>query len=545
MIAIVPRPQALRADAGTFVVTPETHLVAPAALRGAAVLLQALIRPALGFALPLVEHEPRPGDIVLTVDEALRDEAYRIVVTTSTVTLTAANDTGARWAVQTLRQLFPARVYHPAHSDTLWQLPACQISDEPRFGWRGVMLDVARHFFTPAELRRFIDHLAMHKFNVLHLHLSDDQGWRIQILRYPRLTEVGGWRRSSQVGTDRDADDGTPHGGFYTQDQLRTLVAYAAERGITVVPEIDLPGHSQAAISAYPWLGATSETLEPWTRWGINPQALAMTEQTVAFFCAVLDEVVAIFPSRHIGVGGDECVKTQWHDHAETQATMHRLGLTEDDDLQAWFLHRLGAHLATRGRVLFGWDEILDGGAPEGALVAVWRGQTPAIAAARQGHDVVMCPDTSVYLDYRQSDLPTEPVPVGPVLSLADTYAFEPVPAEMSAQEARHVIGGQANIWTEHLTSVRRLDYMAFPRLCAIAEALWAPLPRDEADFGERLSRHLPRLDAADIEYRPLGGPEPWQQRPAIPGRPISREQREATVRDLTAKIRETLAPPR
>ncbi|MFV0373023.1 beta-N-acetylhexosaminidase [Microbacterium sp.] len=539
MTTLIPRPRRLLSGAGRFTLSSRTRLVAPTALIAAAIRLQESLRAPTGFPLPIVEATAGPDDILLHHNPALAPEEYRLAVADTGVRIDASCSRGAGWAGQTLLQLFPAAVYRRARVDADWSAPAVAISDAPRFGWRGAMLDVARHFRTPAELRRFIDQLAMHRLNVLHLHLTDDQGWRIQIHRYPRLTEVGAWRSASQIGTHPDAFTTEPHGGYYTQDELRELVAYAAERGITIVPEIDLPGHSQAAIAAYPSLGVIGEPMEPWTRWGINPNALAMTDDTVAFFCHVLDEVIDIFPSPHIGIGGDECVKTQWHDDDATQARMRALGLDDEEQLQNWFIARLGEHLTRRGRILYGWDEILEGGgAPGHAVVASWRGTVGAVSAARAGHEVVLCPDDSVYLDYRQSDAPDEPIPVGTVLTVADVYAFEPIPDALTEDEAALVLGGQANLWTEHIDSVRRLDYMAFPRLCAVAEVLWSGPERDAADFAARLQTHLARLDAAGIEYRPADGPLPWQRRPGIPGRPQTRGEREVEMARLTENIR-------
>jgi len=306
---------------------------------------------------------------------------------------------------------------------------------------------------------------------------------------------------------------------------------------VTVVPEIESPGHVQAALAAYPELGVTGEALEVASRWGIIPNVLNVEEATVEFFRNVLDEVMELFPSAYIGIGGDECPKDQWRADARTQERMRELGVTTEDELQSWFVQQLDEHIGSRGRRLFGWDEILEGGLAPGATVASWRGMTGAIAAARAGHDVVSCPDDQVYLDYRQSDLGSEPVPVSIVLTLEDVYAFDPVPAELTSEEARHVLGGQANIWTEHMDSPRTVDYFAFPRLCALAEAVWTGGERDFADFSRRLEHHLLRLDAIGVEYRRASGPLPWQQRPGIPGRPSSREARAAHIAELVAGI--------
>jgi hexosaminidase len=293
----------------------------------------------------------------------------------------------------------------------------------------------------------------------------------------------------------------------------------------------------QAALAAYPELGVTGEQLEVWTRWGINPAVLNAEESTVDFFTNVLDEVMQLFPSPYIGVGGDECPKDQWRADPRTQQRMAELGIPDEEALQSWFIRRLDDHLSAAGRKLFGWDEILEGGLAPGATVASWRGMTGAVTAARRGHDVVACPDYGVYLDYRQSDSADEPIPVGIVLTVADVYGFEPIPAELTEDEARHVLGGQANIWTEHMDSPRTVDFFAFPRLCALAEALWSAQERDYDDFAGRLDEHLARLDALGVEYRRPWGPQPWQRRPGIAGRPSTLDQRDAHIAQMVANI--------
>jgi hexosaminidase len=410
-------------------------------------------------------------------------------------------------------------------------VPACRIEDAPRFAWRGAMLDVARHFLPKDVVLRYVDLLAVHKLNVLHLHLTDDQGWRIEIKRYPRLTEVGAWRTRTKAGLrESPLWDERPHGGYYTQDDIREIVAYAAERHITVVPEIDIPGHSQAAIAAYPELGNTdvidTTTLPVLTTWGVNPNVLAPTDTVLRFYENVFAEVLELFPSQFLHIGGDECAKDQWRASDTAQARIKELGLDGEDELQSWIIRHFDRWLTSQGRRLIGWDEILEGGIAEGAAVSSWRGYAGGIAAARAGHDVVMCPKSHVYLDYRQSARADEPVPIAYVRTLEDVYRFEPVPEDgLSPAEAAHIIGAQANIWTEAMDSVRAVDYMAFPRLAAFAETVWSELPapgaRDYDGFTGRMTSHYARLDALGVEYRPPAGPLPWQTRPGVIGRPI------------------------
>lgn len=532
---LIPRPATMKVTEGEFELVAATGICASPGLEPVVAWLQGALRPATG--LPLGESSD--GSLRLTLDPRLGAEAFALATTTHGISIEGGDAAGVFYGCQALLQLLPPAVFRRSTvSGVRWAVPAVQIQDAPRFTWRGTMLDVARHFMPKHDVLRFIDLMAMHRLNVLHLHLTEDQGWRIEILRYPRLTQVGAWRRESQVGAQEDAPgDGRPHGGFYTQDDIREIVAYAAARFITVVPEIESPGHVQAALAAYPELGVTGEQLEVWTRWGINPCVLNAQESTVDFFRNVLDEVMALFPSPYIGVGGDECPKDQWRADPRTQQRMAELGIQDEEALQSWFIGRLDDHLSAAGRKLFGWDEILEGGLAPGATVASWRGMTGAVTAARRGHDVVACPDYGVYLDYRQSDSPQEPIPAGIVLTVADVYRFEPIPAELTQDEALHVLGGQANIWTEHMDSPRTVDFFAFPRLCALAEALWSGQERDYDDFAGRLDKHLARLDAAGVEYRRPSGPLPWQERPGIAGRPSTLEQRAEHIAQMVANI--------
>src|SRR6478735_830554 len=509
---IIPTPTRADSRPGGFVIRPDTVLVAAGDAVGPATVLRELLGPATGLDLRITERESGGGnEIVLSVDRSstqLGSAGYRLGVDDDGVRVVAAEPAGLCWAVQTVRQLLPPAIYASAVVDGVrWRIPAAEILDIPRFSWRGLMIDLARWFRPVAEVRRLIELAAMHKVNVLHLHLTDDQGWRFECRRYPRLTEIGAWRSRSMVGP---ADDGVfddrPHGGFYTQAELRELVGVAARLGVTLVPEIDVPGHMTAAIAAYPELGNDpNRRLSVGDRWGIIEEVLNVEEETVEFITNVLDEVMEVFPSSYIHIGGDECPRVEWAASARAQQRKRELGLSSDDELQAWFIARLAEHLSANGRKLIGWDEILDGGIADDATVMSWRGEDGGIRAARAGHDVVMTPEQEVYLDYYQGDPATEPWAPRGMNTLAGILDFEPVPAVLTAEQATHVLGTQANLWVEYIPTRKQLDYMLFPRLCAVSEVAWGSPVRSPAEFRRRLPEHLRRLDVLGVGYRPPG----------------------------------------
>ncbi|MGW9118128.1 beta-N-acetylhexosaminidase [Streptomyces sp. NPDC055663] len=544
---LLPRPVSVHIDNGEFVLDASTAITAAPELRSTARWLQSVLRPSTGLDLPLLPPSSPPPlrsearhVIDLRLGEGLGPEAYRLRVTSGGVLIEGGDRAGVFYGCQSLLQLLPAEVHRRAETTGVrWAMPVVRIEDAPRFAWRGTMLDVARHFMPKHDVLRFLDLMAMHRLNTLHLHLTDDQGWRVEILHHPKLTEIGAWRRESPLGASPDAPgDGRPHGGFYTQDDIREIVGYAEQRHITVVPEIDIPGHSQAAIAAYPELGVGGGQSEVWTRWGVNPRVLNTEESTVGFFRDVLDEIMDLFPGPVIGVGGDECPTTEWREDARSQELMRQRGLSHENELRSWFVRQLGSHVTSRGRQLLGWDDLLEDEVPAGTVVASWRGMTGAVTAARRGLQVIACPDDQVYLDYRQSERSDEPIPVAVPVTVETAYGFDPVPPELTDAERAHVLGGQANIWTEHMDSPRTVDYFAFPRLCAVAEALWTTGDRRYEEFRGRLDRHLARLDAIGVEYRRETGPLPWQTRPGIEGRPSTPAEREAFIDELVADIK-------
>ncbi|MFD6192791.1 beta-N-acetylhexosaminidase [Streptomyces sp. NPDC060275] len=526
---VIPRPRHAVAQDAYFDLGPDTRLVAGAGAEDTERWLRATLGAATG--LPLAPGGDGGGAVRLSLDGELADEGYHLDVAPEGVHLTGGGPAGLFWGAQTLRQLLGPDAFRRAPlPGRRWRLPLGRIEDAPRFGWRGLMLDVSRHFMPKDGVLRQLDLMAAHKLNVLHFHLTDDQGWRIEIKRHPKLTETGSWRSRTKFGHRASPLwEDKPHGGYYTQEDIREIVAYAAARHITVVPEIDVPGHSQAAIAAYPELGNTdvidTTSLSVWDTWGVSPNVLAPTENTLRFYEGVFEELLELFPSEFVHVGGDECPKDQWRASATAQTRMAELGLADEDELQSWFIQHFDTWLAERGRRLIGWDEILEGGLAKGAAVSSWRGYAGGIAAARAGHDVVMCPEQQVYLNFREDGGEDEPVPIAFVRTLEDVYRFEPVPAELTPEESGHVIGTQANLWTEVTENQERVDYQLFPRLAAFAEVAWSALPapadRDYAAFERRMAAHYRRLDALGVGYRPPAGPRPWQRRPGVLGRPM------------------------
>lgn len=475
-VSLVPRPERVELGDGSLRLPPDAGVRGP---RDVA----ALARECLGLN--------GDGDEVLLelVDEpALGDEGYRLRIGPDGARAAATTPAGLRWAVQTLRQLL-----RDGH------LPHLEILDRPRFPWRGSLLDVARWCHPLPFLYRYVDLLALHKLNVLHLHLTDDQGWRFEVERYPRLTEVGGFREGSPVGhANRATTDRVRHGGFYTQRELRDLVRYAALRGVRIMPEIDAPGHMQAAVAAYPWLGN-----RPWRRhhvrkeWGISSHVLNVSGEAVAFVRHVLDELMDVFPGEHVHIGGDEVPVDEWAADPAARRKAGELGLSGPEGLLGWWSGQLAAHLSAAGRRAGVWDELVEHGVPDGAVVFAWRGADRVDLSARAGHPVVAAPYEHTYLDWAESDHPDEPLAINGVLPLEEVYAYRPPGG---------ALGLQGQLWSEYLPTPELVEWRAFPRLSAIAEAGWSPGEPDFADFGLRLRGHLDLLGREKVNFNSLKG---------------------------------------
>lgn len=514
-IAIVPRPASITLGGGAFVLSPRTTIWTDRADSAVARRFVRELAPATGYALSVRVGASGSGPRIVfrragARDTSLGPEGYRLEATPSVITITASAPAGAFYATQTIRQLLPVQIFRAARVDGVqWRVPGVTIVDRPRFQWRGMHLDVSRHFVPKEFVKKYIDLLALQKMNRFHWHLTDDQGWRIEIKKYPRLTSVGAWRNRTLVGHERqdttgNVYDSKRHGGFYTQDDIREIVAYARDRFITIVPEIEMPGHSQAAIAAYPSLGNFGDSIGVWDQWGVSTHILNPSDTTVRFMQDVLTEVMSLFPGSYVHIGGDEATKVEWKASPRAQARMKALGLTTEDQLQSWFTTQMDAFLTAHGRRLVGWDEILEGGLAPNAIVMSWRGTAGGIAAARAGHDVVMAPGSHTYFNYYQvRDTASEPLAIGGYLPIDSVYAYDPVPAELEPRFASHILGAQGQIWTEYIEGPKDVEYMAYPRASALAEVLWTPKDRqDFADFTRRLAVHEQRLEALDVNFR-------------------------------------------
>jgi hexosaminidase len=510
--AVIPRPAVLTPRAGAYRLSARTVLRTDPAFRAVARRFARDVAAPTGLELA-VAPLGGTGGIMLRRDAALPVEGYRLDVTPQGVTVHASAPAGAFYALETVKQLLPPAIYREAPvAGVTWAVPAVHVEDAPRFAWRGAHLDAGRHFMPKEFVKKYVDLLARHKMNRFHWHLTEDQGWRLEIRKYPRLTQVGACREQTQVGLHQSDPakrvfNGTRHCGFYTQEDVREVVAYAAERMVTVVPEVEMPGHSQAAVFAYPQLSSSPDTApNPGVLqvWGVSPYIINPTDANVAFMQDVLAEVLELFPSPWIHIGGDEAIKDQWKTNPAIQARITALGLKDEHELQSWFIRQMDGFLTQRGRRLIGWDEILEGGLAENATVMSWRGMAGGIAAAKAGHDVVMAPGTHTYFDHYQSqDRAREPLAIGGFTNLEKVYSFEPVPPELSPAEGKHVLGAQGQLWTEYIPTPKHLEYMAYPRLVALSEVVWSPAARRSwPDFQQRLPRHLARLDALDVNYR-------------------------------------------
>ena len=508
---VVPQPASLQRTEGSFRIDRKVPVyvdIADSAILRTVGFLNERLQKAAGFSLDVISGDDplhhRDEGAILVLDAGLMKEAYNLDVTPKGIVIEYGSGAGVFYAIQTLFQLLPEAIFADSvQRGVRWEVPCCSIEDSPRFPYRGMHLDCCLHFFDIPFLKRYIDLMALHKVNRFHWHLTEDQGWRIEIKKYPLLTEKGQWRKETVVGSLYSGIyDGKPHGGFYTQEEARDLIKYAAERYVTIIPEIEIPGHSLAAISCYPELSCGLEDhYETATRWGIFKQVYCPKEETFKFLEDVFDEIIELFPSELIHIGGDECPKASWKKCPHCQALIRKLGLKDEYELQSWFIQRMEKYINAKGRQIIGWDEILEGGLAPNAKVMSWLGEEGGIKAAQQHHEVVMSPYPKYYLDYWQGDPDSEPLAMGGPTLLRTMYEYEPVPAVLTPEERRYIIGVEGCVWTEYMPTPARVEYMAWPRMCAIAEAGWTRAPKDWEGFTSRLETHLGRLDRLGVGY--------------------------------------------
>ncbi|CAH0996204.1 hypothetical protein EMA8858_02335 [Emticicia aquatica] len=515
--AIIPKPTQLTMANGFFTVNPQTKILIPKNTEGIRPLAEMLAERFLivaGMRLNIEEFESptlavsQQKNIVFTplnsknADKPLGEEDYILKVESNSVIISAATAKGDFYALQSLLQLLPTQIYSSSSiNDVKWTIPNCTIFDQPQFGYRGLMLDVSRHFFPISFVKKYIDLLAIHKMNTFHWHLTDDQGWRIEIKKYPKLTEIGSKRKESMEGHYSDQRfDGKPYGGFYTQEEIAEVVKYAQKKYINVIPEIEMPGHAMAALAAYPALGCSKGPYEVGTKWGVYDDVFCPTEQTFSFLEDVLTEVIALFPSNYVHIGGDECPKISWKNSQFCQDLMKKEGLKDEHELQSYFIKRIDKFLTSKGKKMIGWDEILEGGISPNATIMSWRGIEGGVEAVKQNHDAIMTPGSHCYLDAYQSDPSSEPVAIGGFLPLEKVYAYNPVPSGLTVEQAKHILGVQGNLWSEYIATPSHAEYMLFPRASALAEVGWSSA-KDYQDFTTRLKIHFERLKYLAVNY--------------------------------------------
>jgi len=498
-INIIPRPVSIQHYEGVFHFSNNTKIfAADSSSVKDAIAFNELLKKDFGFELSITNKNSDTNCVELQTSSQnnFKTDEYHLAVSGNHIFI-EGKDAGVFYGLISLLQL-PVRDY-----DSTLYIPCVSFEDYPRFSWRGMHLDVSRHFFPKEFIERYIDYLARYKFNTFHWHLTDDQGWRIEIKKYPLLTQIGAWRSGSMIGVYRDQKfDSVRYGGYYTQDDVREIVAYARERHVTIVPEIEMPAHCLAALASYPQFSCTGGPFEVGKAWGGYDDIFCPKEETFSFLKDVLSEVCDLFPGKYIHIGGDEVSKTRWKECAMCQQLIQQLDLKDEEGLQSYFINRIDSFLTSKGKQLVGWDEILEGGLSPSAVVMSWRGTDGGIAAAKQNHDVVMSPGTPCYFDHYQSSNLNEPLAIGGYNPVEAVYAYEPVPAALDSQQAKHILGAQGNVWTEYISTTSQVEYMVFPRMCALAEVDWTqPNEKSFDDFVRRLLVHFQYFDTQHINY--------------------------------------------
>ena len=495
---IIPKPLFQKIEKGVFILDEKTFIDSYGEFQNVANFLKSYFSETYNFKLPSNKSN---NQILFINDSSIKnDEGYQLKITEKNISISSKTTKGAFYAVQSLIQLLPIKTDSKEIT-----IQCLEIKDEPQFVYRGMHLDVARHFFSVDFIKKYINLMSMLKMNTFHWHLTEDQGWRIEIKKYPKLQEIAAFRNETLIGHYNDQPqkfDGKKYGGFYTQEEIKEIVKYASERQITIIPEIEMPGHSQAAIAAYPELGCTGEQIEVATKWGVFEDIYCTKEETFKFLEDVIDEVVPLFPGKYIHIGGDEAPKIHWKNCKNCQKLLKKEGLKDEHELQNYFITRMEKYINSKGKQIIGWDEILEGGLAPNATVMSWRGTNGAVEAAKQKHPVILTPQSHCYFDHYQSENENEPLAIGGFLPLEKVYFFNPIPKELTTEEARYVLGAQGNVWTEYLSTPEKVEYMVFPRAIALSEAVWSSsVHKNYDDFINRLEIFNKRLDAMNVNY--------------------------------------------
>ncbi|MBT7425090.1 MAG: family 20 glycosylhydrolase [Flavobacterium sp.] len=497
-IGIIPKPLFQEMNKGVFVLDENIRFISDTELNQVSNYLKLYIEE--NYQVSFTPQKESKKIVFTSNDTISNEEGYELKIEENSILIASKNSKGAFYAVQSLLQLMPIKSNGLAIA-----IPCLELQDEPQFKYRGMHLDVGRHFFSVDFIKKYIDLIARLKMNTFHWHLTEDQGWRIEIKKYPKLQEIAAFRNETLVGHYNNQPhqfDGKKYGGFYTQEQIKEVVAYANTRQVTIIPEIEMPGHSQAAIAAYPALGCTGEQVEVATKWGVFDEVYCPKESTFKFLEDVIDEVVTLFPGKYIHIGGDEAPKTNWKRCAHCQRLIKEKGLKDEHGLQSYFIARMEKYINTKGKQIIGWDEILEGGLAPNATVMSWRGTSGAIEAAKEGHDVILTPGSHCYFDHYQSEDENEPLAIGGFLPLEKVYHFNPIPKELTEEESKYVLGAQGNVWTEYMKTEKQVEYMAFPRAVALSEVVWSsPENKNYSDFINRLEQYQKRLDQLDVNY--------------------------------------------
>ena len=497
-IGIIPKPLFQELDKGVFIMDEKVLLVSDPKLSEVSDYFKIYLEENYQ-----IEFNAQKGikKIIFTINDTIpNEEGYELKIEEKNIFIESKNARGAFYAVQSLIQLLPL----PSDLNS-FKIPCLRIKDQPQFTYRGMHLDVGRHFFSVDFIKKYIDLMAKLKMNTFHWHLTEDQGWRIEIKKYPKLQEIAAYRKETLIGHYNNQPhqfDGKPYGGFYTQEQIKEVVAYALTRQVTIIPEIEMPGHSQAAIAAYPELGCSGKQVEVATKWGVFDEVYCPKESTFKFLEDVIDEVVALFPGKYIHIGGDEAPKTNWKNCEYCQKLIKKEGLEDEHGLQSYFITRMEKYINSKGRQIIGWDEILEGGLAPNATVMSWRGTKGAVQAVKERHDVILTPGSHCYFDHYQSEYENEPLAIGGFLPLEKVYHFNPIPEELTDKEATYVLGAQGNVWTEYMQTEKQVEYMAFPRAIALSEVLWSsPEHKNYSDFIHRLEQYQKKLDQLEVNY--------------------------------------------